>query len=83
MLNPTDLKKRDVCMKSPEAQDFFRRCGVEIDPSTPLNKDARGKIERPWRNIWQQFEQSTNGLRSRTPAPKRSISFKQKLKQDQ
>jgi len=43
-------------MSSPEAKDFFERCGVEIDPSTPLNKDAHGKIERPWRTLWQKFE---------------------------
>lgn len=43
-------------MSSPAAKDFFTRCGVEIDPSTPLNKDAHGKIERPWRTLWQKFE---------------------------
>lgn len=43
-------------MESPEAKDFFERCGVTIDPSTPLNKDAHGKIERPWRTLWQKFE---------------------------
>jgi hypothetical protein len=43
-------------MESPEAKDFFARCGVEIDPSTPLNKEAHGKIERPWRTLWKSFE---------------------------
>lgn len=43
-------------MESPEAKDFFERCGVVIDPSTPLNKEAHGKIERPWRTLWQKFE---------------------------
>lgn len=43
-------------MESPEAKDFFERCHVEIDPSEPLNKDAHGKIERPWRTLWQKFE---------------------------
>ncbi len=43
-------------MSSPEAKDFFERCQVDIDPSTPLNKDAHGKIERPWRTLWQKFE---------------------------
>lgn len=43
-------------MSSPEAKDFFERCSVGIDPSTPLNKDAHGKIERPWRTLWQKFE---------------------------
>jgi hypothetical protein len=43
-------------MESPAAQDFFDRCIVEIDPSEPLNKETHGKIERPWRTIWQKFE---------------------------
>ena len=43
-------------MRGPDAKDFFKRLGVEIDPSTPENKDAHGKIERPWRTVWQRFE---------------------------
>lgn len=43
-------------MESPAAKTFFEACNVDIDPSTPLNKDAHGKIERPWRTLWQSFE---------------------------
>ena len=43
-------------MESPEAKDFFERLGIDIDPSTPLGKEAHGKIERPWRTMWQKFE---------------------------
>ena len=43
-------------MESPEAKDFFARCGVPIDPSGVLNKDTHGKVERPWRTLWQKFE---------------------------
>lgn len=43
-------------MESPEAQDFFERLGIDIDPSGVLNKETHGKIERPWRTLWQNFE---------------------------
>ena len=43
-------------MSSPGAKDFFERLGVKIDHSTPLNKEAHGKIERPWRTLWKSFE---------------------------
>ncbi len=43
-------------MKSDEANFFFQRLGVAIDPSTPENKEAHGKIERPWRTLWERFE---------------------------
>ncbi|MDD5107598.1 MAG: hypothetical protein PHC49_18540 [Desulfuromonadaceae bacterium] len=43
-------------MESPIAKDFFERCTVEIDPSAVLNKETHGKIERPWRTLWQKFE---------------------------
>jgi hypothetical protein len=43
-------------MRGKYAQDFFDRMGVEIDPSTPENKESHGKIERPWRTVWQRFE---------------------------
>lgn len=29
---------------------------IELRPSTPENKQAMGKIERPWRTWWQRFE---------------------------
>jgi transposase len=43
-------------MESPIAKDFFERCIVDIDPSAVLNKETHGKIERPWRTLWQKFE---------------------------
>lgn len=43
-------------MRGDEAKDFFNRLGVKIDPSEPGNKEAHGKIERPWRTAWQRFE---------------------------
>lgn len=43
-------------MKSEAAPEWFDRLGVKIDPSVPLQKDAHGKIERPWRTLWQCFE---------------------------
>jgi transposase InsO family protein len=43
-------------MRGPDTKDFFARLCVDIDPSTPENKDAHGKIERPWRTVWQSFE---------------------------
>jgi len=45
-------------MRGKDAQDFFKRLGVEVDPSEPENKEAHGKIERPWRTIWQRFEKT-------------------------
>ena len=43
-------------MRGKMAEDLFDRLGVIIDPSEPGAKDAHGKIERPWRTIWQRFE---------------------------
>ena len=43
-------------MRGPAVHDFFQRLSVDIDPSEPMNKDAHGKIERPWRTMWQRFE---------------------------
>ena len=45
-------------MRGPAAKDFFARLGVEIDPSLPENKEAHGKIERPWRTHWSRFERT-------------------------
>jgi hypothetical protein len=54
---PEKIKGDHGPMMSEEAaRAWFALCGVEIDPSTPLNKEAHGKIERPWRTIWQSFE---------------------------
>lgn len=43
-------------MRGPAAGDFFDRLCIEIDPSIPENKESHGKIERPWRTVWQRFE---------------------------
>lgn len=43
-------------MRGKLAEDMFARLGVEIDASEPGAKDAHGKIERPWRTLWQRFE---------------------------
>lgn len=43
-------------MRGKMAENMFGRLGVAIDPSEPGAKDAHGKIERPWRTIWQRFE---------------------------
>lgn len=43
-------------MKSDGAPEWFGRLGVEIDPSIALNKESHGKIERPWRTMWESFE---------------------------
>jgi transposase InsO family protein len=43
-------------MSSDGIPDWFERLGIQVDPSEVLNKDAHGKIERPWRTMWQRFE---------------------------
>lgn len=43
-------------MRGPAAKEFFGRLGISIDGSNPGNKEAHGKIERPWRTMWQRFE---------------------------
>ncbi len=43
-------------MSSDGIPEWFERLGIEIAPSEVLNKDAHGKIERPWRTCWQRFE---------------------------
>lgn len=43
-------------MRGVDANDFFERLSITIDPSLPENKDSHGKIERPWRTAWQRFE---------------------------
>ncbi len=43
-------------MRGNSTAEYFERLRIEIDPSTPKNKDAHGKVERPWRTHWQRFE---------------------------
>ena len=54
---PKKIKGDKGPMMSEEgANAWFGLCGVDVDPSEPLNKEAHGKIERPWRTLWQSFE---------------------------
>jgi signal peptidase I len=54
---PGKIKGDHGPMMSEEAANaWFALCGVGIDPSEALNKEAHGKIERPWRSLWQSFE---------------------------
>jgi hypothetical protein len=43
-------------MSHTDAKAFLDLWDIKLDDSTPLNKDAHGKIERPWRTMWQRFE---------------------------
>ena len=43
-------------MNKKDAKAFLDLWDIKLDGSTPLNKDAHGKIERPWRTMWQRFE---------------------------
>lgn len=43
-------------MKSDDFRFFLHRLSVAVDPSVPGNKNAHGKIERKWRDMWARFE---------------------------
>ncbi|MBE0598974.1 MAG: transposase family protein [Desulfuromonadales bacterium] len=43
-------------MKGKAANDFLDRLQIDVAPSIPGQKEAHGKIERPWRTMWQRFE---------------------------
>jgi len=43
-------------MKGDASREWLDRLGVELDGSTPYEKEAHGKIERPWRTLWGRFE---------------------------
>lgn len=54
---PEKIKGDHGPMMSEEAaKAWLGLCCVDIDPSEALNKEAHGKIERPWRTLWQSFE---------------------------
>lgn len=38
------------------SQDLIERLDVELPQMMPYAKEAHGKIERPWRTLWQRFE---------------------------
>lgn len=44
-------------VKSDLSKEFIReRLNIEINGSEPGVKEPHGKIERPWRTVWQRFE---------------------------
>jgi len=43
-------------ISSAEGRQFLDTLGVEYVPRMPGNKEAGGKIERPWRTLWARFE---------------------------
>ncbi len=44
-------------VKSDFSKDFLEeRLKIDIDGSEPGVKEPHGKIERPWRTVWQRFE---------------------------
>jgi transposase InsO family protein len=43
-------------MKGDASREWLERLGIELDGSIPYEKEAHGKIERPWRTIWGNFE---------------------------
>ncbi len=38
------------------SRDWVERLRVALPPHMPYEKEAHGKIERPWRTLWQKFE---------------------------
>jgi len=42
--------------KGHAAKEWLDRLGVEKEKSVPYRKEAHGKVERPWRTVWQRFE---------------------------
>ncbi len=53
-----DMLKADhgPLMKNKAALDLIERLSIEIDDSVPGASRTHGKIERPWRTLWQRFE---------------------------
>lgn len=43
-------------MRGDAAKKWLERLGIANDPSPPYAKEGHGKIERPWRTMWQRFE---------------------------
>ncbi|MGA3114826.1 MAG: hypothetical protein ABSF90_10400 [Syntrophobacteraceae bacterium] len=43
-------------MKGEASKEWLGRLEIDLDGSIPYAKEAHGKIERPWRTIWQRFE---------------------------
>ena len=45
-------------MKGDASREWLDRLGIDPDGSRPYEKDAHGKIERPWRTLWGRFEKA-------------------------
>ncbi|GAB4485926.1 MAG: hypothetical protein OHK006_12880 [Thermodesulfovibrionales bacterium] len=50
------LADQGMLKKALPSKDLIERLGVELPECMPYAKRAHGKIERPWRTIWQKFE---------------------------
>lgn len=50
------LADQGALKKGLPSQDLIRRLDVQMPEMLPYAKEAHGKIERPWRTLWQRFE---------------------------
>lgn len=50
------LADQGVLKKGLPSQDLIKRLDVALPEMMPYEKEAHGKIERPWRTAWQRFE---------------------------
>lgn len=50
------LADQGTLKKGLVSQDLIARLDVELPQMMPYAKEAHGKIERPWRTLWQRFE---------------------------
>lgn len=50
------LADQGVLKKGLASQDLIKRLDVAMPEMLPFAKEAHGKIERPWRTLWQRFE---------------------------
>jgi len=50
------LADQGMLKKALPSRDLIERLGVELPECMPYAKRAHGKIERPWRTLWQKFE---------------------------
>lgn len=50
------LADQGMLKKSLPSQDLHERLGIEFPQMMPYQKRGHGKIERPWRTLWQKFE---------------------------
>ncbi|MBI5075598.1 MAG: hypothetical protein HZB62_10605 [Nitrospirae bacterium] len=50
------LADQGMLKKNLISKEMIGRLDVKLPESMPYAKEAHGKIERPWRTIWQRFE---------------------------